>query len=148
MPENISADGLWATGYKTITIRAADLTAAALTQTISFGLPDGARVYRAKQNVGAFFTGGGVTVVNTQVGNGADPNGLNTVLNVFAVTALGDWTVASNGVEDVDGATGALFVATNDTEILFTSVTANLDQIVLGVLHVNVWWDRMIDPPV
>lgn len=139
--------GGYYTGHMEWTLTDADLTAAGLTEAVSLaGFPADARPLVSAINIGSYFTGTGITDMDVEIGDTADPNGLQATSHVFDVTALGDWTVGgAPGAESKYGATDPLLAYS--PEAFFTSVGANLDQADTGQLHVRIYFEQYLPDP-
>ena len=133
-------------GYIEFRVTSDDLTAAALTEALDVpGFPANAYPLFAQLNVGQFFTGGSVSAATVQLGDAGDPDGLAVSLNVLDTTSLGDWGVATAGVEAEYGSTGPSLESAFAPQLLVTTVTANVDQLTTGVLHGRIYYKRYED---
>lgn len=103
--------------------------------------PANAIPLKARIAIGAYFTGGGVTACTAQIGDSGDPNGLMAAVNVFDTTSLATWT-GTAGVEAEYGSTGPSEESAYAPEILFTTTTANVDDLTAGFLTGQIFYKR------
>lgn len=134
--------GHWIFGVIDFWTDAASLTAAAVAEALDIpGFPADARPMAGRLNLGEFFDDGGSASCTAELGDAGDPNALLLALNVFDTTAIGDWTVASAGVQSEDGATGPVEEAAYLPQLLVTA-DVNVVLLTVGKIAGTIWYVR------
>lgn len=94
----------------------ADLDAEATTDTVVLtDIPSDANVTRCKLIPQAYFTGGSISAMTLQVGDGTDADHFVTATNVFDTTTLGTATGTQGaGIGGTPGTVTCTFTSTSD----------------------------------